>query len=226
MMAILIFALFITGALHGSGNDWLVVPGVRAGPITPATTRPDLIRMFGGKNVVDDDVTVSDAGPEPGTILFRERPEDSITILWDKDNSGKQIDLLVFCISQLPNAQVQKTCHWRTRSRISFGTTLKQLEKTNGKSFHLLGFAWDYAEPSPPGTVALLEKSLRRDNCGGLGLRVDPDFGDKPSHAQIALMDQVTGDRSFSSTNPTMQTLKPRVDWMTMGFGNCAPPAK
>jgi hypothetical protein len=225
LLLFIILNVFAAGSLAETANDWFIVPGVRVGPITPGTTRSDLVRMFGAKNVVDDDVEVSDARPEPGTILFRERPEDSIAILWVEGEAGRQISSLIFCISQLPNVQIQKTCHWHTQNRITFGTTLKQLERMNGKPFHLLGFAWDYGGTMMSWDSGALEKSLTH-SCGGLRLRANPDFGDKPSPAQIALMDQVSGDRSFSSAHPTMQSLNPKVDWISMGFAGCERGAK
>ncbi len=48
-------------------NDWVIVPGKRVGPITAKTIHADLVRVFGAKNVVDEEVVAGDAGAEAGT---------------------------------------------------------------------------------------------------------------------------------------------------------------
>ncbi len=133
--------------------------------------------------------------------------------------ADKYIDSLVFCIPQLANAAIQKTCRWHTGDHISFGTALRELERLNGGAFTLLGFGFDYQGGVVSWNGGALEKSLERA-CGGLGLRVNP-VDEHPSAAQNKIERQVTGDKRFSSHVRAMQELHPEVGWMSMSFEKC-----
>src|ERR1700761_3211026 len=74
------------GEVPASVNDWTVVPGKRAGPITAKTTRVDLVRFFGAKNVQEGDVAGSDGGIQAGTIVFGDQPDASLAVLWVDDS--------------------------------------------------------------------------------------------------------------------------------------------
>jgi hypothetical protein len=96
---------------------------------------------------------------------------------------------------------------WKTVHNISLGTSLKELERLNGRPFHLSGFGWDYS-----GTVMSWDK-------GALAAELDGGHGrllvrlDTPSVAQVpeAEQSQVMGDRDVSSDHPVMQKLNPRA---------------
>jgi hypothetical protein len=209
---ILIGLLLLAGALTGQSNDWLIVPGSRVGPITAATTHEDLIKLFGATNVVDEEVTVTDGGPEPGTVIFQNRPYDSLSIVWSPEH---KISVIVACYVQWPDP---KDCHWHTREGITFGTTLKALERLNGRAFQLAGFAFDGS-----GAVTSWEGGrlahLSAPSCGSVFMRLDP-HPRNPSEER--LFDQLIGDRFFSSTIPGMQVLNPEVNWLEMSFADCA----
>ena len=202
-----------------STNDWLVLPGVRVGPITRATTRADLVGIFGPQNVADQDIALSDAGPEPGTLVYKERPGDSIAIPWGRDKPAQRIQFLVLCPPELHDSR--KPCRWHTRENIRFGTTLKELERLNGRPFTVLGFAWDYEGTVTSWNGGVLEKRLNVP-CGGLGIRVNGPLGDHPDPTAVALMKQLSGDKPFSSSDKAMQKLNPQVTWMNVRFESCA----
>lgn len=218
-MKSLIGLLLITGGLMGKSNDWLIVPGSRVGPITAATNHADLIELFGADNVVEEEVTISDGGPEPGTVIFKNRPYDSLSIVWSPEH---KISTIVACFVQWPEP---KDCHWHTREGITFGTALKALERLNGGAFQLAGFAFDGS-----GAVTSWEGGhlapLKAASCGQVYVRLEAHPQNPP---QKLLYEQLSGDRPFLSSIPGMQALNPRVDWLQQSFADCAldpkPPA-
>lgn len=205
---LLMVALCSRGLLAGTpNNDWLIVPGLRVGPLTSKTTRVDLAGIFGSKNVVDQDVTVGDEGPMPGTVVHGRHPAESLVIIWHED---RFLASIFFCFPQPPTGIRQESCRWHTQEGISFGTSLKQLEKLNGRPFKLLGFGWD-----EKGTVLSweggdLEHALQ-GRCGELSLHVVPEES----------REALRGDRLFTSDIAGMQVLNPRVRRMNVGFHEC-----
>jgi hypothetical protein len=217
---VLIGLLLFASALMGRSNDWFMVPGSRVGPITSATNHADLIDLFGAANVVDEDVSISDVGPEPGTVVFKNRPYDSLVIVWSPEH---KISTIVFCAFQ---SAEPKSCHWHTGEGITFGTTLKTIERLNGGAFDLAGFGWDYG-----GTVLDWKGGrlapLRATSCGQVVVRFEA-HPQNPS--QKRLYEQFAGDRPFLSSLPGMKALNPRVESLEFSFADCIldsrPPAQ
>jgi hypothetical protein len=211
---ILIGLLLFTGGMMGKPNDWLMVPGSRVGPITAATSHADLIDLFSAANVVDEQVAISDGGPEPGTVVFKNRPYDSLVIVWTPEH---KIAAIVSCAFQAPEP---KSCHWHTREGISFGTTLKTIERLNGGVFELVGFAFDYG-----GTITSWKGGrlapLTATSCGQVVVRLEAHPQD-PSQKRV--YEQFTGDKPFLSSMPGMQALNPRVESLEVAFDCAANP--
>jgi hypothetical protein len=194
-------------ALSGFGqaayDPWLILSTGDKGSINSHTTRQDLVQIYGASNVVDQDVDVGEGETEPGTVVFPKDPQRSIEILW-KDLEKKAEPRSVTISGS--------RSRWHAVHGISLGTSLKELERLNGRPFKLAGFGWDYS-----GTVTSWEKgALAAELDGGDGrviLRLDsptPEAVDK----DVA---QVQGDRDFSSDHPVMQKLNPtcyQVIWV------------
>lgn len=195
-------------------NDWLIVPGKRVGPITPATTHADLVRIFGAKNVEDDDIATTDGGREWGTKVFGNQPSVSLAILWNDDSPEPHIRRMIFCHTSEPLA----SCRWHTADGITFGTSLKMLEKANGRKFKLNGFDWGYGGLISSWEQGRLERLA--GGCGSLTIRLDPPPG-TPSEERSRLIEQVEGDEEFWSSDGAMQALNPIVDYMSISFQSC-----
>lgn len=188
-------------AYMAPGNDWLVIPGVRAGPITARTRRSDLVRLFGPANVKDGDVGVGDA-IGAGTIVLFDRPEMSFQVEWADPAMKTRIYSLHFC----PDRTVH-SCRWHTQEGIRKGTTLRTLEKLNARDFVLLGFEWDFE-----GTVVSWRGGKMEKTSGGcLGLQLLPGVG-------ASVSQEITGDHEILSSSPVMQTAKPTVSLMSLAF--------
>lgn len=95
---------------------------------------------------------------------------------------------------------------WKTKSGIGIGTTVKELEKMNGKPFRFAGFGWDY------GGTTFLEDGKLKDAGVWITLGVD----DNP-HPDA---DSLLGDSDFTTDMPLVQKVNPIVTAMTMSKSN------
>lgn len=193
--------------LVAGDNDWLIVPGKRLGPITATSTHADLIRVFGAKNVVEADVTVGGDEPEPGTIVLGDAPEQKLAVIWSEDG---HVHSVAICQEEKLN------CRWHTADGISLGTSLKALERLNGRSFQFYGFGWDYGGAVVSWEDGKLER-LEPGICGALDLTLDVTGAMPPEKRKI--YDELQGEVEFSSSDPPAQALAPAVVSMTLAFG-------
>lgn len=190
-------------------QNWQIVPGRSVGPIQKNTSEKDLVEIFGRQNVKQAEIDVGEGETRPGTILFPDDPQKKIFILW-RDPAARQGPESV-------SIRGKKTL-WKTDRGITIGTPLKTVEKLNGRAFVMTGFGWDYS-----GTV--LHSNGGR--LGELGIESGDDIKDRtlllrlaPAGALEGTPDYkaVLGDGKFSSDNPAMKKLNPRVYEMIVEF--------
>jgi hypothetical protein len=194
-----IFAVLITGCAY-EAHDWIVVPGLRVGPITASSSIDDLRKAFGGSAVVNKDIDIGEGMTEPGTDIYEKIPGKRLAVLW-KDKKPTKV---IICYQLL-----QGDCAWRTADGIGFNTSLKELERQNGRAFKLLGFGWDYS-----GTVFDWEGGNLKALAKGLIIRLTPDETGNSSEEYQTLL----GEGQFSSSLPAMKKLNPKVYAMEMEF--------
>lgn len=171
-------------------SDFVILPGVRVGGVTAATTFQDLLNQFGGEKLTNQPYNVGEGEFVPSTRVNLGETA-SFTILWQDETQTQAL------------AVTQLGADWKTPEGIAMGMSLKQLEAKMGE-FQLYGFGWDYS-----GTVILKGTKLARYQ-GVLILRLSPDRATVASHPQ--LYQSVSGDTTFSSSDPAMQALNPRID--------------
>ena len=195
-------------------DPWLILPDGKQGSINVHTTRQDLVRAYGAKNVVDRDLDVGEGEVQPGTVLFPNDSRRSIEILWnDVENKANPSSLTI---------RGDKS-RWKAPYDISLGTTLKQLEHMNGRPFHMAGYGWDYS-----GTVTswgggklahdLGEFDPQGREAGRVILRLECRTARLTQKEEM----QVAGDHDFSSTDPVLQKLNPCVSEMVWAFPQVA----
>lgn len=201
-------------SLRAEENDWLIVPGKRVGPITPAATRADIVRIFGSKNLQDDEIQTSDMANEVGTKVFWGQPDVALAIFWISDAPDARIRRVRVC----PNQLLPGKCRWHTAEGITLGTSLKELERINGHAFQVNGFDWGFGGLITSWSGGRLQKFA--SSCGGLNVRLDPAPGDA-SDERARLLDDVEGDDEFASSHASMQALNPVVDFMSVSFQGC-----
>ncbi|MBO0934054.1 hypothetical protein [Fibrella aquatilis] len=210
-----------------SPDNFVIIPGQQAGPVRANSTEASLKSLYGAKLVVRDTVYMGEGEFEIGTTVFK-NTADQIQILW-KDKQAFARPEIVFIRpayddnNQLRPGTAGKEIQWTIRSSdsptdstpdfIKIGTTLRDVEKANGKPFKLYGFGWDYG-----GTTAGWEggKLQAADKKSYLSLIFG--FDAAFYEAENKLYDTVMGDSEFLSNNPAMQQLNPTVQTLSVSF--------
>jgi hypothetical protein len=182
-----------------ASRRWLILPGgAKGGDISDETSEADLIETYGRANVVDKDLDNGNGEMEKNTIIFPHDPRRRLFILW-KDQTKKTRPTSISIVG--------KKSVWRTVHGISLGTSLKQLESMNKKSFYLDGFAWDYSGTVISWDGALGQELGEVESLGRVLLRLDAP----QSQFQSPEYQSLLGEKAFSSALPAMQTLNPTI---------------
>ncbi|WP_392534889.1 hypothetical protein [Nostoc sp. C117] len=171
-------------------TDTLIVPGERVGPITPTTTKQDLIKLFGASHLVDKTISGAEGIGSFAATELKLSQGRSLLVVWSDNTRTKPLD-----VRNLGSA-------WKTREGIGVGISLNELRKKLG-NFKLYGLGWDYG-----GTILLDSSKLSRYQ-GKLILRVDgaANASEKfPNDYQA-----VSGDGTFSSSNSHWKPLGIRL---------------
>jgi hypothetical protein len=179
-------------------SEWHIGPG-RAGPIASATSEADLRQRY-GSSVETTRIQLGEGETAPGTVLYSGDSLRRAEIIWqDTLNRRKPARLILRGSGS----------EWQVDGRISLGTSLKDLERFNGRPFTLAGFGWDYAGVITDWQGGALDSALV-----GIKLYLDPG----PAQYESAPYARVLGDRDYSSTLPAMQQLNPRVAQIFVDF--------
>lgn len=202
-----LFFLFcvLSFAAAAADSQWLIIPGERVGPITAKTSEAELNAMYKGE-VVTTKVDLGEGETATGTVLFPKDPARNLSIMW-KDAASKARPQEV----RINSAR----SIWKIQPGVGMGTTLKELEKINGRPFKIYGFEWDRG-----GAI-----------CSWEGGSLDASFSKKGVMLQLGLNDaeysgpaykkwgnSVVGDKCYLSSSPALQALNPRVGFITIEF--------
>jgi hypothetical protein len=169
------------------------------GPWAPDTTEDALRRHFGTAQVSRQRIDVGEGELEDGSVIYPNTPRLRILVLW-KDSVGRR---------HPSSVRLRRGSTQVIYDGIGIGTTLKAIERLNGRPFLLAGFDFDYS-----GTVTSWLGG-RLENVGGpaceIKVRLLPDLPKSPSREQLAAGEATEGDRDFMSSDGNMQLLNPRV---------------
>jgi hypothetical protein len=195
-----VYLLALLSLLFAREPDYLIVAGVRVGPVTRTSTEASLLKAF-GKQAFRASINIGEGMTEPGLILYAEDPARRLAILWNDDKPVGHPATIFICY-EAPDPP----CRWRTSTGITLGTTLKDLERLNGKPFEMVVWGSDVG-----GNVT--------DYHGGtlnrrLGLTLVPRI-DKEGNYSPHLTDEefasVQGEKFVPSNDPVLQKLNPYV---------------
>jgi hypothetical protein len=206
-----LFAGFVICFVVAAGNvfaqtSYQIVPGVKFGAITARTSEAELKRIYGSKNVKSGDVGLGEGETVPGTIVFDDDPTRRIEIAWKNEKTRKSPDFIQFG---------GEKSRWRLAPGISAGTSLKIIERLNGKSFTLLGFGWDYEGTIVSWNGGKLARGFGKDSKF-VTLRLNAGIAEGKSLQKA--YEATLGDGEFSSQNASMQKLNPTVYHIIVKF--------
>ncbi|OIN59669.1 hypothetical protein [Arsenicibacter rosenii] len=195
-----------------SPDNFVIIPGEQVGNIRGTSTQAELIERLGKENVTaDDTIYVAEGETAIGTTLFKGTP-DEVQILWLYQKKAAKPDAVILRpASDKPGTGGMQT-QWVTDNGLKIGSTLKEVEKLNGKPFKLYGFGWDYG-----GSASSWEGGKLEGKGGKTYLSIVFGYGDL-SAEQEKIVDKVSGDGEFMSSDPGMQQLNPVVQTMTVRF--------
>ena len=163
------------------------------------TSHAKLVGAFGAKNVVFQPVDGPEGTKMNATVIFPADPKRRIEVLWQDENARKKPVSIV----------IGPQSTWRARG-FRIGESIADVEKVNGKPFKLSGFDWTYAGAARDWQGGKLEKL-----SGGcrLGMRFEAD-GNAPQTVRASL----TGDREFTSDDPDMRAVTPKIMELIVGY--------
>ena len=185
-----------------AGNDFLIVPEQRFGPITIDSSEATLKEQFGAEQVRREKMYVGDGQEWNGIAVYPDQPDKRVEVFWFEEDP-KRVQMI-----QIHGEASQ----WKTAQGVSLGTTLVELEKLNGKPFELLGLGWDFGGGVTDWKGGALQ---------GLTMRVDSTTVELTE----AESSQVLGDQTVKSDNPAMRKANPSVSKITVNFSLPEPKA-
>ncbi len=193
----------------GQTSDWVIVPGVRVGPVTAKTVKADIPRLFPGASVKDDELELEEGFVMPATFVARETRPESLAIVW----TGKEADAHPKQV-YLCRGRGRGECKWHAVApggTIAVGVKLSELEKINGGGFTVHGFGYGYGgnvESWDGGAIAKFDCN----NSLSVGLDGERNReGDLTMALTSEERQSFSGNRSIASSTPALRKLNPAV---------------
>jgi hypothetical protein len=170
-----------------------------SGPFSKDSSSLKLAMVFDSANLSFEDVDVN--GTKVGaSILYPKDPKRRLEIWWQNPANRSGTYLIL----------INDKSTWGAPNGLKLGLTLPELEKLNHKPFKLKGF-----DKNGTATVSDWDGGALAKIPGDCksGVSLQPDAKAAPD-AVTAL----TADKEYSSSDPEMQTLKPRVSEILIGY--------
>lgn len=198
-------AVAAAACLHGSvarstatsvsGASFVVVPGVRFGPITERSSRRRLEELFPPASVRDAAVEIGEGLCVPGTRVL-DGSANVVEIAW-QDAARTRV---AFVRTAGPA--------WSTPRGVRVGASLRALERLRGAALTFSGFGWDYGG-----------RLQWREGQGELAIELTLDPRQPDASARAATIDYIQGDRMIRSDAPAVRGLPIVVGRLTMSWG-------
>lgn len=193
-------AFLAAAAFWALGSSAYAGPPITCGGVwAPGASEETLQRAFGAEQVRRGMIDVGEGHEEDGSIVYPSTPESTVLVLW-KDPVGRR---------NPSSVRLRERTRQATFENIGIGTTLKTLERLNGRPFELAGFDFDYSGTVLSWLGGRLE-SIGDPACD-IKVRLSPRMPKSPSGAQLAAREATVGERAFQSSDAKMQLLNPAV---------------
>lgn len=156
-----------------------------------------LIEIYGAENVWTGTVMGPEAMKMLATEVFRDDPKKRMQFVWwDEDNRKDP-------------SYIEISSKMTTPGGVRQGQTVAEVEALNGEPFSLSGFGWDY------GGGAWIQSGKLAELPGGCTLSLTFSPVDYPEGHDY---DSITGDIEVQSTNPLLEIVGARLDWVAIGY--------
>lgn len=196
-----------------SEQSWLIIPGIKIGPITSSSSESDLIKIYGKQNITNEQIYLYNEGTETeiGTVIFSKYPMKKIKILW-KDAKKKKFIKRVELFGD--------RSYWKVAGGVTLGTSLKELERINGKAFTLWGLGWDAGGYIKSWQGGNLEKAF----SGIVNVRLDKIYSSNtqgkliPDNISTEEYNMILGEKILSSDDKIIQKINPSVREIFINF--------
>ena len=175
--------------------DRNIIPNERVGLITSSTTKSALNKLYDKGNIREYVVFSYEDFDIKGTEVIFDNTADNITIEWNDGNLTPKIIRI-----KNPNS------NWKTKEGVGIGSTIKEVEKANGKPFTIYGYEID----------AYLAGTVKNWNSGNLqGLNLQFKI---TKEIPVEVYMEMIGDRGILSNNPLLEKAGLQVENITVGF--------
>ncbi len=175
--------------------DRNIIPNESVGLITSSTTKSALNKLYDKGNIRETVVFSYEGFDIKGTEVIFDNTADNITIEWNDGNLTPKIIRI-----KNPNS------NWKTKEGVGIGSTIKEVEKANGKPFTIYGYEIDVYLA---GTV----KNWNSGNLQGLNLQFKIT-----KEIPVEVYMEMMGDRGILSNNPLLEKAGLQVENITVGF--------
>lgn len=177
--------------------DLKIVPGKRVGAIVRTTTKADLVKLFGRKNLADSKFVAMQGAIERPATLIKLGKNKSIQVVWANNDHNRVFSAIV------------RDPDWRTSTGIHVGMSFPALRKIVGK-FTVNGLGWDYGHKV---------SFDRQDHPVNNGMTIDAD-ADKRAIAQFPKDYQaVKGDAPIDDKDLRWKNLKMHISQIDVILG-------
>ena len=165
------------------------------------STHARVVKTFGARNVRYMDVVEAEGEKTKATVVFSGDRKRRLEFHWRESKARR-----------IPEVRIwSDESTWKTAQGIAMGASLERIVELNGKPFDLAGFGWDYGGISKGFAGGKLE-TLPGGCWLSLGFSASTGAPDEA-------YSKVTGDETFSSDDPNMRAVKPKVTTITIGWG-------
>ncbi len=203
-----LFILLSISQAFGGDTDpmWLIIPGVKVGPILPDTSESDLIKLYGKANIKNEKIYLYNEGEETeiGTVIYPNDPQKKLTIIWkdpDKRNFLKRVEFY------------GDKSYWKTSEGVSLGTSLKELQQINEHNFIFWGFGWDGS-----GYIKSWENGKLEKYSHVIDVRLSDFQNPNVKRVSKEEYDSLIGEREVNSASKVAQKVNPTVRNIYINF--------
>jgi len=169
------------------------------GPFAKDSSNLRLAITFDAKNITYSDINVS-GSPVGSSVIYPKDPKRRLEIWWQNQANRNGIYLILI------NGQST----WVAPGGMKLGLTLADLEKLNHKPFKLKGFDKDHnatVSDWDGGALATLQGGCKS------GVTLQPDSKASPDSVSA-----LSADKEYSSDDPQMREVKPKVSEVLIGY--------